>query len=44
VGLVYGAILIGVLHRWVLTDEEKQEGYRLVHRGLELFRGREAPA
>ena len=44
VGMVYGAILVGVLHRWVLTDGEKQEGYRLVHRSLEMFLGREATA
>jgi hypothetical protein len=44
VGVVYGAVLIGVLHRWVLTDGEKQEGSRLVHRSLEAFRGREATA
>jgi len=44
VGVVYGAALAVLLHRWVLTDREKQEGYRLVHRGLEKFRGREATA
>lgn len=44
VGLAYGAILVGVFHRWVLTDGEKQEGYRLLHRGLEVIRGREATA
>jgi O-antigen/teichoic acid export membrane protein len=44
VGLIYAAGLIAVLYRWVLTDEEKQDGYRLVHRGLEVFRGREATA
>jgi len=27
-----------------LTDGEKQEGYRLLHRGLEVIRGREATA
>jgi hypothetical protein len=44
VGILYAAGLIAVLHRWVLTDGEKQEGYRLVHRSLEVFRGREATA
>jgi O-antigen/teichoic acid export membrane protein len=43
-GLVYGVALVGVFHRWVLTDGEKQESYRLLHRGLEMFRGREATA
>ena len=43
-GLVYGAVLVGVFYRWVLTDGEKQEGSRLVHRGLEVFRGGEATA
>jgi O-antigen/teichoic acid export membrane protein len=43
-GVVYGAGLVAVLHRWVLTDAEKREGNRLVHRGLELFRQREATA
>jgi hypothetical protein len=42
VGLVYLAGLGSVLHRWALTNEEKQKGYRLVHRGLGIFRGREA--
>jgi O-antigen/teichoic acid export membrane protein len=44
VGFLYLAGMVAVLHRWVLTDEEKQDGYRLVHRGLEVFRGREATA
>jgi hypothetical protein len=44
VGLIYGAVLVGVFYRWVLTDGEKQEGSRLVQRGLEAFRGREATA
>jgi hypothetical protein len=36
VGMVLYAVgdPVGVLHRWVLTDDEKQKGYRLVHRGL----------
>jgi O-antigen/teichoic acid export membrane protein len=44
VGFLYLAGMVAVLHRWVLTDEEKQDGYRLVHRGLQVFRGREATA
>jgi O-antigen/teichoic acid export membrane protein len=42
VGVVYLAGLGPVLHRWVLTDQEKQRGYKLVYRGLGIFRGREA--
>jgi hypothetical protein len=43
-GLIYAAVLIAILNRWILTDEEKLEGYRLIHRGLDVFRGREATA
>jgi len=43
-GLLYAAGLLMVFRWWVLTDGEKQEGYRLVNRGLGLFRGREATA
>ncbi|MGA2538482.1 MAG: lipopolysaccharide biosynthesis protein [Terracidiphilus sp.] len=43
-GLLYAAILVAVLYRWVLTDEEKQKGYGFLHRGLEVFRGQEATA
>ena len=42
VGAIYAAALLAVLHRWVLTEGERQEAYRLVHRGLGVFRGREA--
>jgi len=44
VGLLYGVGLALVLHRWVLTDGEKQEANRLVSRGLGIFRGGEATA
>ncbi|HEY1903634.1 MAG TPA: hypothetical protein VGG56_14465 [Terracidiphilus sp.] len=44
VGVVYLAGLGAVLYRWVLTNEEKQKGYGLLHRGLGVFRGREATA
>ena len=44
VGVVYLAGLGTVLHRWVLTNEEKQKAYGLLHRGLGVFRGREATA
>jgi hypothetical protein len=44
VGVLYAVGLIAVLVRWVLTDEEKQKGYGLLHRGLEAFRGQEATA
>ena len=44
VGVVYLAGLVAVLHRWVLTEDEKQKGYGFVHRGLGVFRGREATA
>lgn len=44
VGVVYGAGMLTLLYRWVLTAEEKQVGHGLVNRGLEVFRGREATA
>jgi O-antigen/teichoic acid export membrane protein len=44
VGVLYLAGLVAVLHRWVLTEDEKQKGYQFVHRGLGVFRGREATA
>jgi O-antigen/teichoic acid export membrane protein len=44
IGVLYLAGLIAVLHRWVLTDEEKQKGYGLVSRSFGVFRGREATA
>ena len=44
VGIVYTAVLAAVLHRWVLTDEEKQQGFGLLERSLHVFRGREATA
>ena len=43
-GSVYAAAQLAVLHRWILTDDEKQKGYRMVHRGLEAFRGRREAA
>jgi len=44
VGVLYLAGLMAVLHRWVLTEDEKQKGYRFVQWGLGVFRGREATA
>jgi hypothetical protein len=44
VGIVYLAGLIAVLHRWVLTGEEKQKGYGFLQRSLGVFRRREATA
>ena len=44
VGIVYLAGLIAVLHRWVLTGEEKQKGYEVLQRSLGVFRCREATA
>lgn len=44
IGIVYLAGLAVVLHRWVLTDEERQTGYGILHRGLGIFSGREATA
>jgi hypothetical protein len=43
-GLLYAAGGFVVLHRWVLTDEEKHKGLELVRLGLGVFRGREAAA
>jgi hypothetical protein len=44
VGLVYLAGLAAVLHCWVLTDEERQNVYGILNRGLGIFSGREATA
>jgi hypothetical protein len=44
VGILYLAGLVAVLHRWVLTDEEKQYVYGILNRGLGVFSGREATA
>jgi len=44
VGLLYAAGIAVVLYKWVLTNEEKQKANGLAHRGLELFRAREATA
>lgn len=43
-GVVYAAGLIGFLHLWVLTNEEKQKGLGLYHKGLGMFRGGEVAA
>lgn len=43
-GVVYALATTAVLHRWVLTSEEKQKGMGLFQRGLEILRGREATA
>jgi hypothetical protein len=43
-GLIYLAGLAVVLHRFVLTNEEKQKVNALLHRGLGVFGGREVTA
>jgi hypothetical protein len=43
-GLLYAAGGFAVLHRWVLTDEEKHKGLELVCHGLGVFRRREVAA
>jgi len=43
-GILYAAGFGAMLHRWVLTDEEKQKGLSVYRRGLEVFRGRGATA
>ena len=43
-GLIYLAGLAAVLHRFVLTNEEKQKVNGLLHRGLGAFSGREVTA
>jgi O-antigen/teichoic acid export membrane protein len=43
-GTIYLAGVIAILHRWVLTDEEKQKGRWWVRRGLEILHVREANA
>ena len=43
-GLIYPAGLAAVLHRFVLTNEEKQKVNGLLHRGLGAFSGREVTA
>jgi O-antigen/teichoic acid export membrane protein len=44
VGLVYAVGVIGVLHRWVLTDGEKQKGLDVFRSVQRVFAGREATA
>ena len=45
VGMLYAAAVIAVLHCWVLTDEEKQKGVRVVRAGFwEFSAAREATA
>lgn len=44
VGLLYSAGLLALLHWLVFTEEEKHQGKRLVLKGLQVFRGREATA
>jgi len=43
-GTLYAAATIAVMHRWVLTNEERQKGLELYHRGLGMLRGGEATA
>lgn len=44
VGLVYAVAVTAMLHYWVLTDEEKQKGIRLVRQVLGVFRSQGATA
>jgi O-antigen/teichoic acid export membrane protein len=44
VGVIYLAGLVALLHRLVLTDQEKQKVYGVLHRGLGVFSGREVTA
>ena len=44
VGLVYAVAVVASLHYWVLTNEEKQKGIKLVRQVLGIFRSREATA
>jgi O-antigen/teichoic acid export membrane protein len=44
VGLVYAAAVVSSLHYWVLTDEEKQKGTRLLRQVLGIFRSQGATA
>jgi O-antigen/teichoic acid export membrane protein len=43
-GIVYAAGVVAMLHRWVLTNEEKQKGHGVIRRYLGVFRDREATA
>jgi len=43
-GVLYAVGIAAVLHRWVLTNEEKQKANRLVRSGLQVFRDREGTA
>ena len=42
VGLVYAAAVTATLHCWILTDEEKQKGIKLVRQVLGSFRSQGA--
>ena len=44
VGLVYTVAVTAMLHYWVLTDEEKQKGIKLVRQVLGIFRSQGATA
>ncbi len=44
VGLVYAAAVSAMLHYWILTDEEKQKGIKLVRQVLGSFRSQGATA
>jgi len=44
VGLVYGAAVIATLHYWILTNEEKQKGIKLVKQVLGSFHSQRATA
>jgi hypothetical protein len=41
-GILYAAGVTAMLHRWVMTSEEKRKGLELIRRGLGIFRVREA--
>jgi hypothetical protein len=41
-GVLYGAVGLAVLYRWVLTDEEKQKGLEQVRHSLGALRRQEA--
>jgi hypothetical protein len=44
VGLVYAAAVIATMHYWILTNEEKQKGIKLVRQVLGSFHSQGATA
>ena len=44
VGLFYAVAVVAILHYWVVTNEEKQKGIRLVRQVLGIFRSQGATA